>query len=99
MSNDWLTPEVVAAVKKHMNDDHQADSLVMVSPLCPGAVAAKVIGLDRDALHLEAVVADQPRPVRVDLPWPSPLTERADIRRYVVQLYEAAGGAPRDHVS
>ena len=87
----WLSPDVVAAVARHMNDDHRADLLVMVGPLAPEALDAEVAGLDLSALHVRVSDPDGSSRV-VSLPWPGPLTERADIRKYVVQMYEQPQG-------
>ena len=95
-----ITPAVSDRICKHMNDDHTSDSLTMVRPLCPAAISATVVGLDHASLHF-AVVTSAGETVRVDLPWPGALTERADIRKYVVQLHSAAceqlGITPNDH--
>ena len=100
ISAEWLSDDVVAAVSRQMNDDHTSDSLTMVRPLCPAAISATVVGLDHASLHF-AVVTSAGETVRVDLPWPGALTERADIRKYVVQLHSAAceqlGITPNDH--
>lgn len=89
MSADWLTADVVTAVARHMNADHAGDTLTMVKPLRPNATAAVVIGLDAQALHV-SVESSAGAAERVDLPWPGPLTQRADIRRFVVELHDAA---------
>ncbi|MFA7265290.1 MAG: DUF2470 domain-containing protein [Candidatus Nanopelagicales bacterium] len=99
-SQGWLTDDIVVAVARHMNDDHTNDSLTMVRPLCPAAKSATVVGLDYSSLCF-AVVTDEGEPVRVDVPWPGELTERSDIRKFVVQLHTAAceqlGITPDDH--
>lgn len=91
----WLTQDVIDAVVRHMNGDHGDDTLAMARPLCPEAVSATVAGLDLNALHINAEEADGTART-VLLAWPGPLTERADIRRYVVELHTAATatGAP-----
>jgi len=86
----WLTPDVVEAVAKHMNTDHEEDLLVMVAGSAPGAISAQVIGLDKAALHVRIVEPGCDR--EVALPWPGPLTRRSDIRTYVVQMHRRALG-------
>jgi hypothetical protein len=73
-----------------MNDDHRDDLLVMVSGHAPTADSAEVTGLDLEALHVRVLEAGAQRDVA--LPWPGPLTQRSDIRRYVVQLHTEALG-------
>ena len=81
--------DVVAAVLSHMNDDHADDSLVIVRGFAePQASAATMSGLDAAAGEWSAVVDGEQRTVRI--PWLGPVAERADIRREVVALYDAA---------
>jgi hypothetical protein len=79
----WLTADVVAAVCRHMNADHPEDVAVMIGR--PG-VEAKVVDLDEAALYVQAGND------RIALPWPGPLTSRADIRTYVVHMHTQAQG-------
>ena len=90
MANDTYPAAVVAAVLRHMNDDHAAEALVMCRGLGgqPGATAARVTGLDAAGLDLVAEVAGESVPVK--LPWGRPPTDRAQIRAEVVRLYEEA---------
>ncbi len=84
-----LGTDVVTAVLRHMNDDHTDDSLVIVRGFAePRAAAATMTGLDAEAGEWSAEVDGEIRPVRI--PWLGPVTERADIRREVVALYDAA---------
>ena len=85
-----FAPEVVDAVCAHMNDDHTEDSLRIVRAFArPAATAAVMSGLDEDAGIWTATVDGVDEEVRV--PWSvAPITERAEIRREVVALYEAA---------
>lgn len=101
MTGDWLTEDVVAAVARHMNDDHAGDTLTMVQPLRPNAESASVVGLDHHGLQL-LVGLGGGATERLDLPWPGPLTQRADIRRFVVELHTSAAeqlGLPVDEHS
>jgi hypothetical protein len=80
--------DVVAAVLSHMNDDHTDDSLVIVRGFAePRATAATMTGLDTEAGEWSAEVAGEKHRVRI--PWLGPVSERADIRREVVALYDA----------
>jgi hypothetical protein len=94
-------PQVVDAVLAHMNVDHTDDSLLIVRAFAlPDATAATMTGLDEEAGVFSAVVTDGAREVRG--PWPAGrITERAEIRREVVALYDAAcarlGVEPRPH--
>ncbi|WP_122815945.1 DUF2470 domain-containing protein [Nocardioides pantholopis] len=82
--------EVVAAVCRHMNDDHTADSLLIVRAFARAdATDAEMTGADAEAGHWRATTAEGVEDVRVA--WPGgPITERAEIRREVVALYDAA---------
>ncbi|MBK6762186.1 MAG: DUF2470 domain-containing protein [Micrococcales bacterium] len=74
-----------------MNDDHRADLLVMVAEQAPTATQAEVTGVDEAALYVRVVEA--PGAAReVALAWPGPLTQRTDIRKYVVEMHEQAQG-------
>ncbi|WP_229052799.1 DUF2470 domain-containing protein [Aeromicrobium sp. Leaf350] len=93
-------PAVVDAVLAHMNDDHTDDSLLIVRAFgVTDAESATMTGLDGEAGVFEAVVGGVATEVRV--PWSEPITERAEIRREVVVLYDRACGAlglePRAH--
>lgn len=80
--------DAVAAVLRHMNDDHADDSLVIVRGFAePRATAATMTGLDADAGQWSAEVDGVQLQVRI--PWQGPVAERADIRREVVALYDA----------
>ena len=85
-----FAPEVIDAVCAHMNDDHTEDSLRIVQAFArPSATAAVMSGLDGDAGVWTTTVDGADEDVRV--PWPAaPITERAEIRREVVALYEWA---------
>ncbi|SDC48891.1 DUF2470 domain-containing protein [Nocardioides lianchengensis] len=92
---------VVTAVLAHMNDDHNDDSLLIVRAFArPDATAAAMTGLDGEAGVFAATTPDGNAEVRVA--WPAgTISERAEIRREVVALYDAAcarlGVAPRPH--
>jgi len=84
----WLDDGVVAAVRRHMDDDHAAETLVMARSREPEAVGASVETLDVRTLTIRAAMPDGSQRLVV-LNWPAELTERADIRHQVVVLYEA----------
>ncbi|NQX12727.1 DUF2470 domain-containing protein [Microbacteriaceae bacterium VKM Ac-2855] len=72
-----------------MNGDHGTDGLTIVRAFAePEASSVRMTGLDGDGGDWEATVGDEVRSVRV--PWTEPITERAEIRREIVRLYDAA---------
>ncbi|GAA0952283.1 DUF2470 domain-containing protein [Virgisporangium aurantiacum] len=83
-------PEVVAAVCRHMNDDHPADSLLICRTLGghPEATAARMTGLDAHGADFEVTLAGGVS--RVRLAWSTSLTERPQIRAEVVRMYAEA---------
>ncbi|MEU4383412.1 DUF2470 domain-containing protein [Micromonospora echinofusca] len=82
--------DVVAAVCRHMNDDHAADSLLICRALGghPAAIRARATGLDDGGMEFAVTVDDVEVPVRV--PFAQRLTERAQIRQEVVRMYREA---------
>lgn len=96
-----FTPDVVAAVLKHMNEDHAEDNLLIVRAFGrPEATAATMTGLDEDGGDWRVSVDGFELDHRV--PWPGgPISERPEIRREVVVLYDTAcerlGVQPRPH--
>ncbi|MFV2021333.1 DUF2470 domain-containing protein [Micromonospora sp. LOL_023] len=88
--SDPFTAEVVAQVAHHMNDDHAADSLLICRSLggVPQASAARMTGLDADGIEFAATVDEVEVPLRV--PFAYRLTERAQVRREVVRMYQQA---------
>jgi putative heme iron utilization protein len=96
-------PGVVAAVCRHMNDDHPADSLLICRTLGghPDATAARMTGLDAVGADF-TVTLPGGGVARVRLPWSTTLTERPQIRAEVVRMYVEAcalAGVPprREH--
>ncbi|MEQ6902202.1 DUF2470 domain-containing protein [Nocardioides sp. YIM 152588] len=93
---------VVAAVTGHMNGDHPEDNLLIVRAHgAPEASGAAMIGVDGEAGTWEVVGPEGPMG-EVRVPWPAgAITERAEIRREVVALYDAScaalGVEPRAH--
>ncbi|MGC5009136.1 DUF2470 domain-containing protein [Streptosporangium sp. DT93] len=85
-----FTPEAVEAIRRHMNDDHAGDALLICRSLGgqPEATAATTTGVDAEAIEFAAVVGG--REVTVRVPWSTTLTERAQVRAEVVRLYREA---------
>ncbi|MER7001463.1 DUF2470 domain-containing protein [Dactylosporangium sp. NPDC000555] len=83
-------PEVVAAVSRHMNDDHTDDALLICRTLGgrPAATRARTTGLDADGIEFAVTVDGAEVPVRI--PFAARLTERAQIRQEVVRMYRDA---------
>lgn len=72
-----------------MNDDHADDSLVIVRAHgAPAATAAQMIDLDTTGGTWRVTEPEGPRELTIT--WLGPVVERADLRREVVALYDAA---------
>ncbi|WP_084265314.1 biliverdin-producing heme oxygenase [Actinomadura macra] len=95
MEQEPFTAEVVAAIARHMNDDHAADSVVIVRALGgqPAATAAVMTGMDADGIDFSVQVDGRSVPVRI--PWSERLTQRAQVRAEVVRMYDKAREAER----
>ena len=85
-----------------MNSDHTDDNLLIARAFGrPEAVGAVMTGFDGDGGDWDvADAAGSPSALRV--PWPgAPISERPEVRREVVALYDAAcaelGIEPRPH--
>ena len=96
--------DVVAAILHHMNDDHAADNMLIArafaSPSDLPITAAVMTDLDGDGGVWQITRAGLPEELRVA--WPSgPITERREVRREIVALYDdacdALGEEPRPH--
>ncbi|MFC5730383.1 MULTISPECIES: DUF2470 domain-containing protein [Nocardioides] len=87
-------PDVVDQVLAHMNGDHLDDNLLIVRANgAPQATAASMSDVDGEAGTWTVVGPEGPIGA-VRIPWPSgPITQRAEIRREVVALYDAACAA------
>lgn len=88
--------DVVAAVMRHMNDDHSDDNLLIVRAFAKAdATAAVMTDLDKSAGYWEADGE------QITIPWPIEVTERPHVRVAVVKLYEDAcdklGVPQREH--
>lgn len=100
--SDFLTPDAVTAICRHMNDDHRDDGVLICRHLAgvPDAVDAEAVGVDAEGMSFAVRRADgSTQPVSVA--FGAPVTERAQVRTAVVELYEracaAAGVEPRPH--
>lgn len=96
--------DVVAAVLRHMNDDHADDNLLIARAFAPDAdpLAASMTGLDGTGGEWVAELASG-ESLTLRIPWPSgPISARPEVRREVVALYDDAcrrlGIEPRPHV-
>ena len=90
---DPFPPEVAEQIARHMNDDHADDNVLIVRALggMPSATAARMSGLDADAMEFHAVVDGIEVPVRV--PFSERLTERRQVRAEAVRMYRDACAA------
>lgn len=101
MSAVTFSQQIVDAVLAHMNGDHGDDNLLIARAFgLPDAESSTMVGIDGDAGHWSVTTATGTRELTV--PWPGgPITERAEIRREVVVLYDQAcarlGIEPRPH--
>jgi hypothetical protein len=84
-----FSPDVVGAILHHMNDDHTDDSLTIVRAFADRAAdAATMTDVDADGGTWDVVVDGRTQSHTV--PWLGQVVERADIRREVVRLHDAA---------
>lgn len=92
---------MIAGVTGHMNGDHPEDNLLIVRAYGhPEATSSTMIGVTGEAGVWS--VTDPAGTHEVSVPWPGgPITERPEVRREVVALYDAAcarlGVEPRPH--
>ncbi|MBN9151878.1 MAG: DUF2470 domain-containing protein [Micrococcales bacterium] len=91
---------VVSAVLAHMNGDHPDDNLLIAQAFGDRAAdSATMVGLDGTAGFWSYSVGEDRHDLR--MPWSTTISERAEIRREVVVLYDAAcarlGLTPRAH--
>lgn len=94
---------VITAVLHHMNDDHADDNMLIARAFAadPDAVTGSTMtGFDGDGGEWELDRSGAVETLRI--PWPGgPITERPEVRREIVALYDAAcerlGVEPRPH--
>jgi len=84
--------DAVAAICRHMDEDHADDALLIVRTLGgrPDAVRVRTTGVDGAGLDLEVL---EPERALVRVPFPAPVTERAEVRHAVVALHAQARAA------
>ncbi|MFY1674588.1 DUF2470 domain-containing protein [Plantactinospora sp. WMMB334] len=98
-----FTPDVVAAIVRHMNGDHAADCRVICQGLggLPEATSATMSGMDAQGMDFVATLDGLPVPVRI--PFASTLTERRQVRAEAARMYREScaklGLAPRPDAS
>ena len=96
-----FSPDVVAAVLHHMNDDHIEDNVLIVRAFSGREVRdATMHDLDENGGTWRYTFEGGEH--ELHLPWSSgEITERPEIRREIVVLYDAAceqlGVEPRPH--
>ena len=95
-----FSPDIVTAVLRHMNNEHMDDSLLISRAFgSPDAEAASMTDLDENGGTFMYSVGSEDHTVVV--PWSGTISERAEIRREVVVMYERAcavlGVEPRAH--
>ena len=95
-----FSPDIVTAVLRHMNDDHVDDSLLISRAFgSRDAETASMTDLDENGGTFVYSVGTVDHTVVV--PWTAPISERPEIRREVVVMYERAcavlGIEPRPH--
>lgn len=91
---------IVTAVLAHMNTDHPEDNLLIARAFGDEkADSAVMTGLDGAAGLWSYTIYDSTHELTV--PWSQPISERAEIRREVVVVYDNAcaklGVEPRPH--
>lgn len=85
-------PEVVAAICRHMNEDHQLDCLALARGpgRRPRATAATMVGVDRVGFDLLARVDGRDEPVRIE--WGRELRERSEVREALAGMVRQLHG-------
>lgn len=84
---DVFTPDVVAAILRHMNHDHGSDAAVICRGLggVADVTAALTTAVDADGIEFAAQTLAGPRTVRIA--WRTPILERPQVRSEVVWMY------------
>lgn len=101
MTATTFPPDVVAAICRHMNDDHAQDSLLICRTLGGRPQATHAEAVDVDSAGMRFRVTSDGEPEELTVAFATPAAERAQVRVAVVELYEracaAAGLEPRAH--
>ena len=95
-----FSADIVTAVLRHMNNEHMDDALLISQAFgSADADSATMTDLDENGGTFMYSVGAAEHTVVV--PWTAPISERAEIRREVVVMYERAcaalGVEPRAH--
>lgn len=95
-----FSDEVITAVLAHMNGDHGDDNLLIARAFGDAeATASTMTALDGNGGTWRYQARGQEHELTV--PWSGPITERPEIRREIVVLYdrscERLGIEPRPH--
>ncbi|CAN5261407.1 hypothetical protein BH09ACT5_BH09ACT5_14530 [soil metagenome] len=93
--------ETIEAVLAHMNSDHNDDNLLIARAFGdPDATAATMTTLDGSGGSWVYTAGDGAE-TALTVAWTTTITERPEIRREIVRLYDAAcaklGLEPRPH--
>ncbi len=95
--------DALTGVLGHMNSDHSDDNLLITRAFAPDVdvVAAEMLTFDGEAGQWRVTTAEGAEDV-VRVAWlGGPITERREVRREIVALYDEAcarlGVAPRPH--
>lgn len=88
--SEVFTPDVVAAVAKHMNDDHGADNVVICRAFGPDPDVTDATMTGMDAGGIDFAASGPGGEVDVRIPWGGPIESRGDVRVEVVRLFHAA---------
>jgi putative heme iron utilization protein len=86
--SSWLTPEIVDAVRAHMNGDHAADNVVICRGVGghPSTSEATMTGMDLDGIDFAVVADGTAGSVRIPFA-DAPLRERAQVRAEVTRMF------------
>jgi hypothetical protein len=96
-----FSPDIVDAVLAHMNDDHRDDNVLIVKAFAAREIDSAVMS-DVDHRGGTWRYTSEGEEHELHVPWSSgEITERPEIRREIVVLYDAAceqlGVEPRPH--
>ena len=80
---------IVTAVLSHMNNDHPEDNVLIVQAFGPSD-ASSVVMTTLDHLGGTWTFESDGANGELTLPWTAGISERAEIRREIVALYDAA---------
>lgn len=97
-----FSDDIVGAVLHHMNDDHSDDSLLIARAFGDrGAIRSRMVDVTMDAGHWVYEIGDGFGERALSVRWSRTISERAEIRREIVALYDRAcailGVTPRPH--